>query len=121
MIRRQVHYERPTTDRSRGEAALVGIGNARSLTLRADLAEHGALSAIAEAGHCRLVSRNGHGIAARRSVTRNSLVSLLRSLWPGLVLLLLFFLFLFRHLLLLVFFLVFLAALVSHDFSFLPL
>jgi Sigma-70 region 2 len=78
------------------------------------------LSAIAEAGHCRLVSRNGHGVAARRSVTRHSLMSLLRSLWPDLVLLLLFFLFMFRHLLLLVFFLVFLAAPVSHDFSFGP-
>jgi hypothetical protein len=43
---------------------------------------------------------------------------LLRSLWPGLVLLLLRLLFLFRQLLLFVFFLVFLATLVSHACSF---
>jgi hypothetical protein len=43
---------------------------------------------------------------------------LLRSLWPGLVLLLLILLFLFRQLLLLVLFLVLLATLVSHASSF---
>ena len=43
---------------------------------------------------------------------------LLRSPWPGLVLLLLILLFLFRQLLLLAFFLVFLATLVSHASSF---
>ena len=44
--------------------------------------------------------------------------SLLRSFWPGLVLLLLLLLFLFRQLLLFVFFLVLLATLVSHACSF---
>jgi hypothetical protein len=43
---------------------------------------------------------------------------LLRSLWPGLVLLLLLLLFLFRQLLLFVLFLVLLATLVSHASSF---
>jgi hypothetical protein len=42
---------------------------------------------------------------------------LLRSPWPGLVLLLLLLLFLFRHLLLFAFFLVFLATLISHACS----
>jgi hypothetical protein len=52
----------------------------------------------------------------RASVASSS--ALLRSPWPVLVLLRLFLLFLFLHLLLLAFFLVFLATLVSHACSF---
>jgi hypothetical protein len=59
------------------------------------------------------------GVDAEPSRPRGCLASfLLRSPWPGFVLLLLLLLFLFRHLLLLAFFLVFLATLVSHACSF---
>jgi hypothetical protein len=62
-----------------------------------------------------------HVFAGRAHVSRPAAVGntfLLRSPWPGLVLLPLFLLFLFLHLLLLAFFLVFLATLVSHARSF---
>jgi hypothetical protein len=70
------------------------------------------------AGRCRVMkvffamACGPRAMRTRRS--RRKPVGLLRSPWPGLVLLPLFLLFLFLHLLLLAFFLVFLATLVSH-------
>jgi hypothetical protein len=68
------------------------------------------------------------GNAARRAVTKVAVTPdgcatsfLLRSPWPGLVLLPLFLLFLFLHLLLLDLFLVLLATFVSHACSFLAI
>jgi hypothetical protein len=64
---------------------------------------------------------NGDRLTAGFADDRLLLVNfLLRSLWPGLVLLLLLPLFLFRQLLLFVLFLVLLATLVSHASSFQP-